>query len=291
MHVLLLSSPAGPDADRANDTMAAQTGQTGTGAETGASDGDGTAQTGQTGTGAETGAADGDGTAQTGQTGTGAETGAADGGGTAQTGQTDPGAETGASDGNGAAQPGQAETGASDGNEAEQPGQTETGAADGNGAAQPGQAETGAANGNEPAPPKQSSQNQLKDTVTAPAGQGSFSVDLRVSESKAYAGIEFALIISNEDALSFTSFTPLLDGAAASPFMTADGKHYFGYYAGSNAFSAGDKLVGTLNFANYTGDQPLTVTVVDMTVIRLDEDNKAVTTEKASPVYVFTVKR
>ena len=127
-------------------------------------------------------------------------------------------------------------------------------------------------------------------TTTVPAGQTSFSIDLRVNEPTAYAGIEFALTVSNESAVTFASFTPKISGAAASPFRTEGALHYFGFLAGSNAFSAGDTLAGTLNFTDYTGSQPLTVTVTQMNVIRI-VDNKAVTTVNESPAYVFTVQR
>jgi len=149
--------------------------------------------------------------------------------------------------------------------------------------------DTASDNGAEPVRPV--NPNPVRETILAPAGEAGFSIDLSVSETEPYAGIEFALVISDEDALDFETFAPSLDGAAASPFVTVDGKHYFGFYAGSNAFPAGDMPVGTLYFANNTSDRPLTVTVELMNVIRLNENNKAITTEKGTPAYVFTVQR
>ena len=223
----------------------------------------------------------------------------------AQSGQTDPGAD--AANDNGAASPGQTVPGtasdsgtAPDGqtdagtagdNEAAPDGQTDAGAAGDGEAAPPGQTDTGAADDGGTPPAKQVNLNPIKDTITAPAGQTGFSIDLRVNETEPYAGIEFALTISDERALVFASFEPGISGAAAAPFVTDDGKHYFGFYAGSNAFDAGDALAGTLTFTNFTGDEPLTVTVVQMNVVRLDANNKAITTEKDSPAYVFTVQR
>jgi len=128
-------------------------------------------------------------------------------------------------------------------------------------------------------------------TITLPAEQTDFSIELRVNEPAAYAGIEFALTLSDEDAQNFYSFRPELSGAIASPFVTVGGKHYFGFLAGSNAFPAGDSLVGSMNFTGYTSDKTLTITIVEMSVVRLDDNNKTTTTEKDSPAYVFTVQR
>ena len=131
----------------------------------------------------------------------------------------------------------------------------------------------------------------LTDTIMIPAGQTAFSIGLDINEAEPYAGIEFALTLSDENALAFATFAPGSSGAIASPFVKKDGLYYFGLYTGSNAFPAGDSLAGTLNFTDYISDQTLTVTVVQMKVIRLDADNKSVTTEKDSPSYVFTVQR
>ena len=133
--------------------------------------------------------------------------------------------------------------------------------------------------------------NPAGNTITLPAGQTDFSIELRVNEPEAYAGIEFALTLSDEDAQNFYSFKPELSGAIASPFVTVGGKHYFGFLAGSNAFPAGDSLAGTINFTGYSSDKTLTITIVEMSVVRLDDNNKATETIKDSPAYVFTVKR
>ena len=135
-------------------------------------------------------------------------------------------------------------------------------------------------------------------TTTLPVGQSTFSIDIYVNESSSYAGIDFALTINDESAVTFASFTPKLSSAIASPFMAKDGKHYFGFNApatvtnpASNIFPAGEALAGTLNFTGYTGTQALTITIVQMKVTRINENKETVTTEKESPAYVFTVQR
>ena len=133
----------------------------------------------------------------------------------------------------------------------------------------------------------------ITDTIIVPSGQTLFTINMGIDEAEPYAGIEFSLTLSDESALEFASFTPSLDGASASPFMTKDGLHYFGFFTmdGENIFPGGKNTVGTLDFTGYAGDQTLTVTVVEMNVTRLDQDKKAVTTKKDSPAYVFTVQR
>jgi hypothetical protein len=79
--------------------------------------------------------------------------------------------------------------------------------------------------------------------------------------------------------------------------------HYFGFsspaYTDKNAGTVspatnifqGDMLAGTLNFTGYTGNQTVTITVVKMTVIRIDENKQTVETVKESPAYVYTIQR
>ncbi|MCL2165330.1 MAG: hypothetical protein FWH55_13315 [Oscillospiraceae bacterium] len=133
----------------------------------------------------------------------------------------------------------------------------------------------------------------IVDTVTVPAGQTTFSIDLDIGVGEPYAGIEVALSLSDESALEFTSFTPGFSNAIASPFMSKDGLHYFGFYnmTGSNIFPVDETMIGTLDFTGYTGDQTLTVTVIQMNVIRIDENNQSITTIKESPYRIITVQR
>jgi len=130
-------------------------------------------------------------------------------------------------------------------------------------------------------------------TTTVPAGQTAFSISLNVNEVTPYAGIQFALTLSDDSAAVFASFTPGVSGAAAGPFVTQDGMHYFSFFTDSNAFPAGTTLAGTLNFSDYTGSQTLTVTVVEMKVFRrvAGADGEQTVDVKESPSYVFTVLR
>ena len=133
----------------------------------------------------------------------------------------------------------------------------------------------------------------ISNVIIVPTGQTTFTIDMDINEDTPYAGIEFALTLSDESALEFVSFTPSLEEASTSPFMSKDGLYYFGFFTltGANMFPAGETLAGTLDFTGYTGNQDVTVSVVQMNVIRVNEEKKAITTEKDSPSYIFTVKR
>ena len=133
----------------------------------------------------------------------------------------------------------------------------------------------------------------VSETKTIPTGETSFSINLQVNESTPYAGIEFALTFSDVNALTLSSFTSIPDGASASPFIEKDGLYYFGFFtsAGSNVFNSGDMLAGKLNFTGYTGSQALTITVVDMTVTRIDANKQSASTKKDSPAYVYSIQR
>ena len=133
----------------------------------------------------------------------------------------------------------------------------------------------------------------ISDTIIVPSGQTTFTINMDINEATPYAGIEFALTLSDEGASEFASFTPSLEGASASPFISKDGLYYFGFFTldGSNIFPAGETMVGTLDFTGYTGSQELTVSIVQMNITRINEEKKAITTEKDSPSYIFTVQR
>ncbi|MCC8122137.1 MAG: S-layer homology domain-containing protein [Oscillospiraceae bacterium] len=131
---------------------------------------------------------------------------------------------------------------------------------------------------------------QVSDIVLA-AGETTFSVDLEIEESEPFAGIEFGLTLSDESALTFTSFTPSdeIAGAMQTPFVTVDGLHGFGFYTASNAYS-GKMTVGTLNFT-YSGDADQVIEIVHMLVARLDESGTPVGTTREGVVLTLNISR
>jgi hypothetical protein len=130
-------------------------------------------------------------------------------------------------------------------------------------------------------------------TVTVSAGESGFTVELAVDGGdEPYAGIEFGLEIGDEEALRFASFakSEALSGAQDSPFVTAEGVHYFGFFTDENAYS-GRYTVGTLTFDGYTGSGAVTLTLSRMKVVRLRDDGTAAGQDNTEPVVVITVRR
>ena len=129
---------------------------------------------------------------------------------------------------------------------------------------------------------------------TVPIGADSFSITLVVnSGSSLFAGIQFGLTVSDEDALHFASFEK--DAAFAdtidTPFVSDDdGVHYFGFIYYANMFS-GSSTIGKLNFDGYTGNETVTVTITHMNVGYLDENNTPYGVENTEDVLVLTVRR
>jgi hypothetical protein len=129
--------------------------------------------------------------------------------------------------------------------------------------------------------------------ITAPAGTQAyeFSIDLVINESEPYAGIQFGLTLSDENALKFVSFTQSSStrGASAYPIVYAHGAHSFGFFRTSNDFQ-GNITVGTLNFT-YTGSEPQTVTITEMLVARIVGAKSAGERKDASDLPVIRVSR
>ena len=127
--------------------------------------------------------------------------------------------------------------------------------------------------------------------ITVEADAASFTIDLIVEVSEAYAGIEFGLTLSDESAVKFVSFEPgnAIKGSSVSPFTTVGDIHYFGFYQGSNRFS-GKLTVGTLHFT-YTGNRVQTVELTYMQVARIVDGELPVGEKKDSPVTVYSVRR
>jgi hypothetical protein len=128
-------------------------------------------------------------------------------------------------------------------------------------------------------------------SVVLNQGQNSFTYDLYLNESEAFAGAEFGLKLSNENALTFTSFTIGNDiaGASALPFDVDKGTHYFGFYTNSNGLS-GNVKAGVLSF-NYIGDATQTIELTEVRIARIGAGNKGVVTRKPSPALTITVSR
>ena len=127
-------------------------------------------------------------------------------------------------------------------------------------------------------------------TIIVPAGETDFSIKLWVNEAADYAGIEFAITISDPNVV-LASFTPAYNAIFNAPIRKVGDRHYFGFGTSSNALPGRSVLdyVGTANFTGYTGDQPFTITIVEMVVTRI-QGNYTVET-LTNPMVTYTVQR
>jgi len=108
-----------------------------------------------------------------------------------------------------------------------------------------------------------------------PAGVTTFSIDLWVEVDEAYAGIEFGITIGNPN-VKFESFSPGYSGASAMSPSIGNGAYYSGFYAGTNAFqgTSAPANVGRMNFSGYSGNQPFTIQIVELSVYWVNQDNQ-----------------
>ena len=105
----------------------------------------------------------------------------------------------------------------------------------------------------------------VRETITVPAGNTTFSIPITVDEATAYSGIEFQITVSPAGAATLDSFTPSLCAGCNSPSFVgprtgppgptlAAGQYVFGFWDTTpfvNSFAAGSNVVGTLDFINY----------------------------------------
>ena len=105
-----------------------------------------------------------------------------------------------------------------------------------------------------------------------------FHYDLSATSAERYAGVEFGIKVSPGGAARLVTIEWHNDIAGAVPIdpeRDSDGVYYFGFFTDSNILGGeGRQLnVGRLIFDGYTANEPVTVSIVKMTVNRLIRDN------------------
>jgi len=138
--------------------------------------------------------------------------------------------------------------------------------------------------GEPPAPPP------ISYTITVPPGETEFSMNLWVNEATNYAGVEFGVTISNPN-IEYVSFSPAYEADFVIPPSTAGDVHYFGFGCLANSIPGKSALdfVGSAQFEGYTGNDPFTITIVEMTIIRLV--GTQTTETMTTPNLIYTVQR
>lgn len=125
--------------------------------------------------------------------------------------------------------------------------------------------------------------------VTLKDSASTATFDVVLTADKDFAGAEFGLKPSSEDVtLSSLTFSDALKDEAQVE-TDKNGTHYFGFFAGSNKYKAGDYTVATVTY-NYTGDEEQTIRMSSSKIVTLDESGNT-TTEDASEGFTVTLKR
>ena len=84
--------------------------------------------------------------------------------------------------------------------------------------------------------------------ITVPKGTDTFSFDVILQADKDFAGAEFGLLPSSSDVtLEKISFSDSLTGESTVNTVK-DGCLYFGFFAGTNKFKAGEYTVASVTY-------------------------------------------
>lgn len=115
----------------------------------------------------------------------------------------------------------------------------------------------------------------------------SFQVILKADQD--FAGAEFGLKPSSDE-VGFSSLTWSDTLKNESVLQTEkSGNLYFGFFAGTNKFKAGEYTVGTLTYS-YSGDKEQSIRLVSSKIVRLDESGKTAA-DTSSKEFTVTLKR
>ena len=123
--------------------------------------------------------------------------------------------------------------------------------------------------------------------IVAESGEQQVRVPLVVDLSDDIAGAQFAF--SYTDGLSFADYEPsgAVESAGVTPAVEKDGVTYLGFFSGANDFAPqnGKLDMGYLVF-DYTGDEPQGVTISEIKLVVLTEDNSSTKDEILGPITV-----
>ena len=121
--------------------------------------------------------------------------------------------------------------------------------------------------------------------IVAESGAQQVKVPLVADLSDDIAGAQFAF--SYTDGLSFADYEPsgAVESAGVTPAVEKDGVTYLGFFSGANDFAPqnGKLDMGYLVF-DYTGDEPQSVTISEIKLVALSEDNDSTKDEVLGPI-------
>lgn len=122
--------------------------------------------------------------------------------------------------------------------------------------------------------------------VTLRQNETAFSVALSLSEDQPFAGAEFGLDLPEGVTLAKVDYLDdAVQSAAHTPQVQRDGRTYFGFYQGRNAFQ-GEYQVARLTFT-YTGEEQVDIVLGSSSIVTLNEDGTAAGDADSTP---FTIQ-
>lgn len=122
--------------------------------------------------------------------------------------------------------------------------------------------------------------------VTLGQNETAFSVSLSLSENQPFAGAEFGLDLPEGVTLTKVDYLDdAVQSAAHTPQVQRDGRTYFGFYQGRNAFQ-GEYQVARLTFA-YTGEEQVDIVLGSSSIVTLNEDGTTTGDADSAP---FTIQ-
>ncbi len=126
--------------------------------------------------------------------------------------------------------------------------------------------------------------------ITVPKGTDTFSFDVILQADKDFAGAEFGLLPSSSDVtLEKISFSDSLTGESTVNTVK-DGCLYFGFFAGTNKFKAGEYTVASVTY-RYTGTAARTVRLAESKIVTIDESTNKTSGDTTSDPFTVTVRR
>ena len=123
-------------------------------------------------------------------------------------------------------------------------------------------------------------------SVILEQSQTTFTVDLSMTETEAFAGAEFGLNLPSGVMLQSVAFgDSSVQAAMKTPQVSANGRQYFGFYTSDNVFS-GTIDVAELTFS-YTGVEDAVIRLGSSKVVRMKADG---TTESDTASAPFEIR-
>lgn len=126
--------------------------------------------------------------------------------------------------------------------------------------------------------------------ITLEQGKNEFSFEVKLHAENAFAAAEFGLKPSHADVV-LKDLTMLGNVSGENVVRKEkDGILYFGFFSGSNKFTAGDYTVARLTYS-YSGSAARSVSLVSSKVVTVDDASGSTSGDTSAPAFTVSVTR